>query len=116
MSIRSIALVGSAIVVLQLPLICAIYLFVRRRRPVPTDQRMFDAFRGIWFVATALMTGGPLLGFVALTRFRPYETPFGEIDPLTVTGVGTDAWVVGFVLFLLGIASLEWASYQSESV
>lgn len=94
-----------AILVLQAVVLSAVYLVYRRR--AVTVHRSFRAFRAVYFAAAALMTVGPLVAVRAMGRLEPYVTPLGPVDPLTVTGAGTDAWVVGFVLFLASFVGLR---------
>lgn len=97
-----------AILVFQTIVLSTVYLVYRRR--AVTHERSFQAFRAVYAVATILMTGGPLVAVLAMGRLHPYSTPFGPMDPRTITGIGTDAWVVGFILFLTSFVGLRIAN------
>lgn len=97
---------AAVVLVFQAVVLGAVYVFYRRH--AEHDTREFRAFRGVYVIAAAIMTAGPLLAAMALARHEPYPTPVGPIDPLVVTGTGMDAWVVGFLLYL-GSFVAPWA-------
>lgn len=89
----------------QTVVLIAIYLAYRRK--APTDERSFQAFRAVYVAAAILLTVGPLVAMFAMGRLNPYGTPFGPVESLTIVGLGTDAWVVGFILLLASFVGLR---------
>lgn len=101
----------SAIVIVQTAVLYTVYRVYRQR--AGDGGRSFQMFRAMYAIAAILMTVGPIAAVLALGRLEPYPTPLGPVRPVAVSGAGTDAWVGGFVLFLVSFVSL-WIGQRTD--